>query len=113
MGSLPGLPQEPERRERDREQARVRSDEGVQERQVSTAGGITAEPPVAAAPPPTADPGRRGRWLANTVFLTPALLLLAVWMFYPLVYTILRSFFGQTGFLGNWVGIDNYKTLFT
>jgi len=47
------------------------------------------------------------------VFLGPALLMLCVWMVYPAVYTIVRSFFGQTGFLGSWVGIDNYKTLFT
>ena len=39
--------------------------------------------------------------------------MLAVWMIYPAVYTIVRSFFGQTGFLGTWVGIDNYRTLFT
>jgi alpha-glucoside transport system permease protein len=80
---------------------------------VSTAGGITAEPPVKAAPPPTAEPGRLGRYLTTAVFLGPALLMLAVWMLYPVVYTVLRSFFGQVGFLGHWVGIDNYKTLFT
>jgi len=34
-------------------------------------------------------------------------------MVYPVIYTIVRSFYGQTGFLGHWVGIDNYKTLFT
>ena len=39
--------------------------------------------------------------------------MLGVWMVYPAVYTIIRSFFGPTGFLGTWVGIDNYKTLFT
>jgi len=39
--------------------------------------------------------------------------MLGVWMVYPAVYTIIRSFFGQHGFLGTWVGIDNYKTLFT
>jgi alpha-glucoside transport system permease protein len=39
--------------------------------------------------------------------------MLGVWMVYPAVYTIIRSFFGQTGFFGHWVGIDNYKTLFT
>jgi alpha-glucoside transport system permease protein len=39
--------------------------------------------------------------------------MLCVWMVYPAVYTIVRSFFGQTGFIGSWVGIDNYKTLFT
>ena len=39
--------------------------------------------------------------------------MLGVWMVYPAVYTIIRSFFGQHGFIGTWVGIDNYKTLFT
>jgi alpha-glucoside transport system permease protein len=46
-------------------------------------------------------------------FLGPALFMLGVWLIYPTVYTIIRSFFGQTGFIGTWVGIDNYKTLFT
>src|SRR5204862_6000549 len=41
------------------------------------------------------------------------LFLLVVWMVYPVVYTIVRSFFGANGFVGTWVGIDNYKTLFT
>jgi len=66
-----------------------------------------------AAPPPGAEPGRLGRYLIAAVFLAPALVMLGVWMVYPAVYTIVRSFFGQTGFLGSWVGIDNYKTLFT
>src|SRR5438093_3762450 len=34
-------------------------------------------------------------------------------MVHPAVYTIVRSFFGQHGFVGTWVGIDNYRTLFT
>ena len=34
-------------------------------------------------------------------------------MVYPAVYTIVRSFFGQQGYLGTWVGFDNYKRLFT
>ena len=78
-----------------------------------SAGGITAEPPVAAAPPPTAEPGRLGKYLTGAIFLGPALFLLGVWMVYPAVYTIVRSFFGEHGFIGTWVGIDNYKTLFT
>ncbi len=78
-----------------------------------SAGGITAEPPVAAAPPPSAEPGRLGKYLTSAVFLGPALFMLAVWMVYPLVYTVIRSFFGQHDFIGTWVGIDNYKTLFT
>jgi alpha-glucoside transport system permease protein len=78
-----------------------------------SAGGVVAEPPIAAAPPPSAEPGRLGRYLTSAIFLAPALILLAVWMLYPAVYTIIRSFFGQTGFVGHWVGIDNYKTVFT
>jgi alpha-glucoside transport system permease protein len=78
-----------------------------------SAGGITAEPPVAAAPPPSAEPGRLGRFLTSAVFLAPALFMLGVWMVYPAVYTIIRSFFGQHDFIGTWVGIDNYRTLFT
>jgi alpha-glucoside transport system permease protein len=78
-----------------------------------SAGGITAEPPVVAAPPPSGEPGRLGRVLVSAFFLAPAIFMLGVWMVYPAVYTIIRSFFGQTGFFGHWVGIDNYKTLFT
>jgi len=65
-----------------------------------------------AAPPPAAEPGRVGRYAVTVGFLAPALLMLLVWMVYPVVYTVMRSFFGQTGYLGHWVGFDNYKTLF-
>src|SRR5438477_9709353 len=78
-----------------------------------SAGGITAEPPVVAAPPPAGGSGRLGKYLVGAIFLAPALFMLGVWMVYPAVYTIVRSFFGQHGFIGTWVGIDNYKTLFT
>jgi alpha-glucoside transport system permease protein len=78
-----------------------------------SAGGIAAEPPVVAAPSPGAAPGRVGGYLVGAFFLGPALFMLAVWMVYPAVYTIVRSFFGQAGFIGTWVGTDNYKTLFT
>ena len=46
------------------------------------------------------------------MFLAPALVILAVWIVYPTIYTIIRSFFGLSGF-NHFVGIDNYKTLFT
>ena len=78
-----------------------------------SAGGITAEPPVTAAPPPSTEPGRLGRYLTSAFFLAPAFVLLAVWLVYPTIYTIIRSFFGQQGYLGTWVGIDNYKALFS
>jgi alpha-glucoside transport system permease protein len=69
------------------------------------------EPPAEAAPPPSA--GRLGRYLTGAAFLAPALFLLGVWMVYPAVYTIIRSFFGQAGYFGHWVAFDNYKRLFT
>jgi alpha-glucoside transport system permease protein len=75
-----------------------------------TSGSITAEPPAAAAPPEQEGPGAR-RYVTGTLFLLPALLLLGVWMVYPTVYTIIRSFYGLQGF-NKFVGIDNYKQLF-
>ena len=73
---------------------------------------ITAEPPPRAAPPEPSEEGK-SRYLAGTFFLLPAFLLLGIWLLYPTVYTVVRSFFGQSGYLGTWVGIDNYRTLFT
>ena len=79
-----------------------------------SSGGITAEPPLAAAPPPGAEPRRFiSRYGMVAVFLGPTIVMLGIWMVYPAVYTIVRSFFGPTGFLGSWVGVDNYRTLFT
>ncbi|HZO97986.1 MAG TPA: ABC transporter permease subunit [Gaiellaceae bacterium] len=72
-----------------------------------------AGPRLPAAPPPAGEPGRLARYLTGALFLAPAFFLLGVWIVYPAVYTIVRSFFGQAGFLGHWVGIDNYRTLFT
>src|SRR4051794_13535584 len=37
--------------------------------------------------------------------------MLGVWMVYPAIYTIVRSFFGLHGF-NNFVGIDNYRAIF-
>jgi alpha-glucoside transport system permease protein len=74
-------------------------------------GGIAAEPPTAAAPPPSAEPAKLGRYLTGAIFLAPAVFILSVWMIYPAVYTVVRSFFGQSGYLGTWVGVDNYKRL--
>ncbi len=72
---------------------------------------ITAEPSAGGAPQ-GAEPGRLRRYAVAGAFLAPAFVLLGVWIVYPAVYTIARSFFGDTGF-GHFVGIDNYKTLFT
>ncbi|MBA3841533.1 MAG: ABC transporter permease subunit [Actinobacteria bacterium] len=40
----------------------------------------------------------------------PAAVLLGLWIVYPTAYTIYRSFFGKNG---GFVGIDNYKAIFT
>ncbi len=71
---------------------------------------ITAEPPTRGAPPAA----RRARVRAHGVaaaFLAPALVVLAVWIVYPTIRTIARSFFDREG--SDFVGIDNYKALFT
>jgi len=77
------------------------------------AGGasVTAEPPPKGAPPVAEGAGWRSYGVA-VAFLLPATVFLAVWIVYPTVYTIFRSFFGREGF-GNFVGIDNYKSIFS
>ena len=75
-------------------------------------GSVTAEPPVVGAPAPVAEPGLLRRYAVAAAFLAPAVALLGVWIVYPAVYTIVRSFYGTSGF-GDFVGIDNYKTLFS
>jgi alpha-glucoside transport system permease protein len=63
---------------------------------------------------PAPPPPRAGRWReygVTALFLGPAAVLLVIWIVYPTVRTVIRSFFGQEG--GDFVGIDNYKELFT
>jgi len=73
-------------------------------------GIITAEPPVVGAPP-VATPGRWRRHLVALGFLTPAIVLLSVWIVYPAIKTGVRSFYSRSG--SSFVGIDNYKAIFT
>ncbi|HSL95504.1 MAG TPA: ABC transporter permease subunit [Thermoleophilia bacterium] len=87
------------------------------------AGHATEAPPAGrpAAPPPggaeaeapgsTRDPGRWRRYAIAFGFLAPALVFLAVWIVYPTVSTIVRSLYGRRG--DEFVGFDNYVTLFT
>ena len=53
---------------------------------------------------------RSDRWVAFA-FLIPAVLMLVVGLLYPGVRTIFQSFFNADG--NGFVGIDNYKTIFT
>jgi alpha-glucoside transport system permease protein len=74
---------------------------------------VAAEPPASGAPP-GAEPGFFRRNAAAAAFLAPAVVLLGVWVIYPAVYTIVRSFFDDAGgAFDGFVGIDNYKRLFT
>jgi len=76
-----------------------------------TEATIGAEPPAEElGAPPEPWFGLR-RYAVTAAFLAPAFILLGVWVVYPAVYTIFRSFYGQTD--GDFVGIDNYKSLFT
>jgi alpha-glucoside transport system permease protein len=71
---------------------------------------VTAEPPVQAAPP-TAAPGRLRSHAVTITFLTPAVFFLGVWIIYPLVDTVRRSFLYRD--TNRWFGIHNYKAIFT
>ncbi|MFB4302353.1 carbohydrate ABC transporter permease [Actinomadura sp. NTSP31] len=77
----------------------------------ATAGGAAAVS-VPAAPRRGRGAGERLKppsWLALT-FLLPALLLLGFLVVYPIVYSVIRSFFDASG--GSFVGIDNYTGVF-
>ncbi|HXV57981.1 MAG TPA: ABC transporter permease subunit [Gaiellaceae bacterium] len=74
---------------------------------------VTAEPPVQGAPP-AAQPGFFRRNAVAAAFLAPAFVLLGVWVLYPAIYTVLRSFFDDAGSaFDGFVGLDNYQRLFT
>ena len=71
-----------------------------------------SQPPV---PPGAArgDPRESGigRFAVAAAFLAPALVILGIWIVYPVFATIDRSFFDRSG--NKFVGIDNYHALFT
>ena len=70
---------------------------------------MTAAPPVQEAPP--AAPGVLRRHAVTLAFLTPALVFLGVWIVYPTIKTIIRSFFDRNN--EDFVWFDNYKSIFT
>lgn len=75
--------------------------------------GGRGTPPAAAADtdgslPPDRESGRS--WL-SMVFLAPALLLLAVFVLYPIGFSVVRSLYDAPG--KEFVGFDNYVSLFT
>jgi alpha-glucoside transport system permease protein len=70
--------------------------------------GPSTEFPPAAVPPPS---GRN--WSSIYVplaFMLPAAFFLGVWVIYPTIATINRSFWSNSG--GDFVGLDNYQQIF-
>jgi len=66
------------------------------------------------AAPSRGPDGKPGLWRRHRValaFLAPAAVLLAIWIVYPAISTIVRSFFDREG--GEFVGLDNYEQIFT
>ncbi len=75
-----------------------------------------SERSVTAGPPPYAAPHvvQPGRWRKHALaagFLAPAAFFLALWVVYPTIRTIIRSFFDADG--DEFVWFENYEQLFT
>jgi alpha-glucoside transport system permease protein len=71
----------------------------------------TARPAAAPPAPPSRKARKRGAYLVAAAFLIPALLLLGSLVVYPIVFSVLRSFFDKAG--DTFVGVDNYKEMLT
>jgi alpha-glucoside transport system permease protein len=72
---------------------------------------ITAEPPASGAPPPK---GNRRDWKGYAVaagFLAPTIFFLGLWVVYPALATIKRSFYSRSG--DEFIWFDNYEQIFT
>jgi alpha-glucoside transport system permease protein len=73
---------------------------------------ITAEPPPKGAPaPPGVEGGGWRRYGVPVAFLVPALFFLGLWIVYPTVRTVIRSFFDRSG--DSFVWFDNYEQIFS
>ena len=72
---------------------------------------VTAEPPVKGAPPTGAEPGAWRKYALAAGFLAPAVFFLGIWIVYPTIRTIYRSFFDRSG--DTFVWFDNYAEIFT
>lgn len=77
---------------------------------MSSTGGVVGLPTGEAPPAPPRDSAWR-RALLPLSFLGPALLLLFVWVVYPMVATMYRSLFNDRG--TEFVWFDNYQMIFT
>src|SRR4051812_28682670 len=77
---------------------------------MATDARVTAAPQTS---PPDGD-SSAVRWrqrLMTALFLAPAAFFLIVWLVYPTIRTIIRSFFDRDG--NEFIWFSNYKALFT
>jgi alpha-glucoside transport system permease protein len=72
------------------------------------AGRLTGAPPSG---PRGVSAERWRRYGIAAAFLAPAALLLVVWIVYPTIHTVYRSFYGRSG--DEFVGLENYREIFT
>jgi alpha-glucoside transport system permease protein len=72
---------------------------------------VAGQPPVVAPPETGDEPGRWRKHALAAGFLAPAAVFLLVWIVYPTLSTIKRSFYDRSG--EEFVWFDNYKQLFT
>ena len=77
---------------------------------MSGSGYVTGEPPAHPAPN-AAEPGRWRKHALAAGFLAPAAFFLLIWIVYPTIRTIYRSFFDASG--DEFVWFENYEALFT
>jgi len=77
---------------------------------MSGSGYVTGAPPADPAPDVGAEPGRWRKYALAAGFLAPAAFFLLIWIVYPTLSTIKRSFYDRSG--DEFVGIDNYEQLF-
>jgi alpha-glucoside transport system permease protein len=76
-----------------------------------TVGAQTAPAEAPSLPPAPEKESLWQRYGVAAAFLAPALILLGVWIVYPTIRTIIRSFYDRQG--TKFIGLDNYHKLFT
>ncbi len=76
-----------------------------------SSSAIRTEVPLGGEPPSAPKVARWRSALVPLGFLTPAIIMLGVWVIYPMLATMWRSLFSDRG--NDFVGIDNYHRIFT
>ncbi len=77
----------------------------------SAVAPVTIPPQRGGTSRPARGASRRRMFYISLGFLAPALLLLGALIVYPIVYTLIRSFYSPHG--ESFVGFENYATMFT